>query len=67
MAAKKKPVDEVTIADLGLDPGDVGDAGSRQEIVDVVAAAEREAGEIVTDEGDGFEKIILFLSELKVI
>ena len=67
MAAKKKPVDEVTVADLGLDPGDVGDAGSRQEIVDVVAATEREAGEIVTDEGDGFEKIISFLSELKVI
>lgn len=67
MAAKKKPVDEVTVADLGLDAGEIGAAGSGQEIVDVVAAAEREAGEIITDEGEGFENIVSFLSELKVI
>ncbi len=67
MAAKKKPVDEVTCADLGIDPGTVGAAGSRQEIVNVVDAEAREAGEIVEDEGDGFERIVDFLSELKVI
>jgi electron transfer flavoprotein beta subunit len=67
MAAKSKPVDEVAIADLGLDGSDVGWAGAGQEIVDVTAAPAREAGEIVEDEGDAHEKIIQFLDELKVL
>jgi electron transfer flavoprotein beta subunit len=35
MAAKKKPIDEVGPADLGLDPGAVGAAGSRLEVLSV--------------------------------
>src|SRR5215475_11370760 len=38
MAAKSKPVDEVTVADLGIDAGAVGWAGGGQEIVSVEAA-----------------------------
>jgi electron transfer flavoprotein beta subunit len=67
MAAKNKPVDEVTVADLGLDSGQVGWAGARQEVVDVAAAPEREAGEIIEDEGDAHERIVAFLDELKVL
>ena len=40
MAAKSKPVDELTVADLGLDAGQVGWAGAGQEIVAVEAAPE---------------------------
>ena len=67
MAAKSKPVDEVTVADLGIDAGEVGWAGARQEIVAVDKAEEREAGEIVEDDGEGFTKIVAFLENLKVI
>jgi electron transfer flavoprotein beta subunit len=67
MAAKNKPVDEVSVADLGLDGSAVGWAGARQEIVDVTAAEAREAGEIVEDDGEGYLKIIAFLEGLKVI
>lgn len=67
MAAKSKPVDEVKVADLGLDAGSVGWAGAGQKIVEVVAAEAREAGEIVEDDGEGYAKIISFLSDLKVI
>ncbi|MCP3936813.1 MAG: electron transfer flavoprotein subunit beta/FixA family protein [Actinomycetia bacterium] len=67
MAAKKKPVDQVGIADLGIDASAVGFAGSRQETVAVVDAEAREAGEIVIDEGEGFQRIADFLAELKVI
>ena len=67
MAAKSKPVDEVTVADLGLDAGQVGWAGAGQEIVAVEAAPAREAGEIIEDDGEGFEKIVAFLDDLKVI
>ena len=67
MAAKSKPVDTLTVADLGLDPSEVGATGSRQEITSVTEAEARQAGEIVTDEGDGAERIVQFLEQLKVI
>src|SRR3954466_10298602 len=67
MAAKNKPVEELKVADLGLDAGQVGGSGSGQEIVDVAAAEERKAGEIIEDEGDAHEKIVAFLEQLKVI
>ncbi len=67
MAAKSKPVDQLTVADLGLDTGSVGSAGAGQEIVAVEEAPAREAGEIVEDDGEGFQRVVSFLEELKVI
>ncbi len=67
MAAKSKPVDEVKVADLGIDPSVVGWAGAGQEIVAVDQAEERQAGEIIEDDGEGYAKIIGFLENLKVI
>jgi len=67
MAAKSKPVDEVKVADLGIDPSVVGWAGAGQEIVAVDKAEERQAGEIVEDDGEGFQKIVAYLENLKVI
>ena len=63
MAAKSKPVETRTVADLGP----TCPAGSRQEIVDVVAAEARSSGEIVEDEGDGAARIVAFLEAQKVI
>ena len=67
MAAKSKPVDEVSLGDLGIDSGIVGWAGAGQEIVAVDDAEERQAGEIVEDDGEGYAKIVAFLENLKVI
>jgi len=67
MAAKSKPVDQLTIADLGLDAGQVGWAGAGQQITAVTPAEERAAGEKIVDEGDAHEKIVAFLDQLKVI
>lgn len=67
MAAKSKPVDEVKIADLGIDAGSVGWAGAGQEIVEVAEAEARQAGEIIEDDGEGYAKVVAFLEELKVI
>lgn len=67
MAAKSKPVAELTVADLGIDTAEVGWGGARQTITEVVPAVEREAGEIVEDDGTGHERIIAFLEELKVL
>ncbi|MBW4077492.1 MAG: electron transfer flavoprotein subunit beta/FixA family protein [Acidobacteria bacterium] len=66
MAAKNKPVEVLSVADLGL-AGVVGQAGARQEITDVVVAESRQAGEKYVDEGDGAEKIVAFLESIKVL
>ena len=65
MAAKSKPVEEVTAADLGITP--VGWAGAGQKISNVAQAEARQAGEIIEDDGESFGKIIGFLENLKVI
>ena len=65
MAAKSKPVDQVTAADLGVSPA--GWAGAGQEIVNVGAAEARAAGEVIEDDGEAFAKIVAFLENLKVI
>jgi electron transfer flavoprotein beta subunit len=67
MAAKSKPVDQLTLADLGIDAATVGNAGAGQEIVSVDDAPAREAGEIVEDDGEGYAKIVAYLENLKVI
>ena len=67
MAAKGKPVEELTVSDLGVDAGAVGAGGAGQEVVSVEPAEARKAGEIVVDEGDGYERIVAFLEQLKLI
>jgi electron transfer flavoprotein beta subunit len=67
MAAKSKPVDTLTVADLGLDASQVGQTGARQVITGVTQAESRGSGEIVEDEGDGAQRIVAFLEQLKVV
>jgi electron transfer flavoprotein beta subunit len=66
MAAKSKPLEVLSVADLGLE-GHVGAVGAREEIVAVVAAETRQAGEKYVDEGDGAEKVVAFLESIKVL
>jgi electron transfer flavoprotein beta subunit len=67
MAAKGKPVEELTVGDLGVDAGSVGLAGAGQEVVSVEPAEARKAGEVIVDEGDAHERIVAYLEQLKVI
>jgi len=53
MAAKSKPVTDYTLADLGIDPGEVGAAGATTEVVDFAPRPPRQAGVQVKDPGDG--------------
>jgi electron transfer flavoprotein beta subunit len=66
MAAKSKPVEILSVEDLGL-TGQVGAAGARQEVTSVVAAESRQGGEKHVDEGDGAEKIVAYLESIKVL
>jgi len=67
MAAKKKPLRTVAVADLGLDPAEVGLAGATSEVVDFAPRPPREKGQIVRDEGDGGVRIAEFLATQKII
>ena len=67
MAAKGKPLEELKVADLGIDASQVGWAGAGQKIDSVVNAEARQAGEIIEDDGESHLKIINFLEQLKVI
>lgn len=67
MEAKKKPLTQPSLEDLGVDPKSVGWLGAGQEITQIADAPARQAGEVVEDEGDAHERIVSFLEELKVV
>ena len=64
MAAKKKPLEQWTVADLGLSAEDVA---VKQKVAELVPAEERKAGEKFEDDGTAAAKIADFLAEAKVI
>ena len=65
MAAKSKPVDKPTLADLGLEG--LGGASAGQKIAGVRPAEQRKAGEVIEDDGTGAQRIVDFLAAQKVI
>ena len=67
MAAKKKPVETWSLADLGLDAGSVGLAAAWTKVESFAKRPPREKGQIVIDEGDGGTKLAEFLSAQKFI
>jgi electron transfer flavoprotein beta subunit len=67
MAAKKKPVDTLTIADLGIEPALVGTGAAWSVVADFAARPPKPPGTVVTDEGDGGQKIAAYLTEHKFI
>jgi electron transfer flavoprotein beta subunit len=67
MAAKKKPVETLTLADLGIEAGDVGLGGAWSTVESFEAAPPRQAGTVVKDEGDGAAKLAEFLATKKFI
>ncbi|HEX2498863.1 MAG TPA: electron transfer flavoprotein subunit beta/FixA family protein [Actinomycetes bacterium] len=67
MAAKKKQIDALTLADLELEPGQVGLAASWTAVNEFAARPPRAAGTIVKDDGDGGAKLADFLAEQKFI
>jgi electron transfer flavoprotein beta subunit len=67
MAAKKKPVTTTTIGDAGIDAGEVGLANANSTVTASRPRPPREAGQVVTDEGDGGAKLVEYLVGQKLI
>lgn len=61
--AKKKPVDQLSLGDLGLSL----ESAASQSVDGINDAPQRGAGEVVSDDGTGAQKIADFLGQAKVI
>jgi len=67
MAAKKKPVESWSLADLGVDAGQVGLDAAWTKVESFTARPPRSQGEVVADEGDGGTKLAEFLASRKFV
>jgi electron transfer flavoprotein beta subunit len=68
MAAKKKPVETWSLADLGVDASQIGLDAAYTQVVAAEARPPRTAGEIVKDEdGSGAKALVDFLASKKFV
>jgi electron transfer flavoprotein beta subunit len=67
MAAKKKPVEVLSLADLGIGPGQAGAAAARTVVREITPRPPRQAGERVSDDGSGGAVLADFLTAQKFI
>ncbi|TQM11174.1 electron transfer flavoprotein subunit beta/FixA family protein [Pseudonocardia kunmingensis] len=67
MAAKKKPVATIGLADAGIDGSEVGLASALSTVTSSQPKPPKSAGEKVEDEGDGGAKIAAYLVSQKLI
>jgi electron transfer flavoprotein beta subunit len=67
MAAKKKPLTTLTVADAGIEVANVGLGGSGTAVEEFAARPPKQAGTVVKDEGDGGNKLAEFLASQKII
>jgi electron transfer flavoprotein beta subunit len=65
MAAKKKPVETLAVADLGV--ADVGLSAAWSTVVEAAPKPPRAAGQRVDDEGDGGTKVAEYLVSQKLV
>ena len=67
--ARKKPFNQWTVADVGLDAADVGAAGAKLEVVEILPPPERPPGRIVPGEpAEAAKEVVRLLrEEAKVI
>jgi len=61
MAARQRPVEAWDLADLGVDPALVGDAGARTRVTEASPRPARPEVEIVVDKGEGGRALAEFL------
>ena len=67
MAAKKKKVTTLSLADAGLDASQVGAAGALTSVVAATPKPPKSAGEKVVDGGDGGAQVAAFLVAQKLV
>jgi electron transfer flavoprotein beta subunit len=64
MQAKQKPLERLSVSDLGLSAEDVK---ATQEVMGIEPVPEKEAGEVIEDGAEAPERVVQFLKEAKVL
>jgi len=67
MAAKKKPVQTLSLADLGISADEVGWAGATSTVLEHSKRPPRSAGTRITDEGTAGAQLVEFLAAEKFV
>jgi electron transfer flavoprotein beta subunit len=67
MAAKKKPQDVKSLADIGVDPSEAGEAGSRTTVANLNPPPSRGDTLKIEDDGSAAQQILDFLVERKLV
>jgi electron transfer flavoprotein beta subunit len=67
MAARKTPVQTLTLADLEVDPGAVGAAGARTEVLEAAPRPPRTDRVLVSDDGEAGTRLAAWLVERDLV
>jgi electron transfer flavoprotein beta subunit len=67
MGAKKKPFDTLSLGDIGVDPSDAGEAGSKTEVLALGEPPSRGDARKIEDDGSAAQQIVDFLAEKRLV
>jgi electron transfer flavoprotein beta subunit len=67
MGAKKKPLEVLSLADLGIDPSEAGDPGSKTEVLGFAPPPTRANSTKIDDEGQAAQAILDYLAEKQLV
>jgi electron transfer flavoprotein beta subunit len=67
MGAKKKPFDTLSLADLGIDAAEAGEAGSKTEVLALGEPPSRGDARKIEDDGNAAQAIVDFLAEKRLV
>ncbi|MBE3557793.1 MAG: electron transfer flavoprotein subunit beta/FixA family protein [Ktedonobacteraceae bacterium] len=67
MGAKKKPFKQLSLADLGIDASQIGEAGARERVLSIGQAEARAAGQVIKDDGNAAQYIADFLQRYQLL
>ncbi len=67
MGAKKKPFIQLSLADLGIDASEVGEAGARERVMAIGKVEARAAGQVIKDDGSAAQAIADFLQRYQLL
>ncbi|MBV9713571.1 MAG: electron transfer flavoprotein subunit alpha, partial [Ktedonobacteraceae bacterium] len=62
-----KPFSQLKLADLDIDPAQVGEAGARERVLTIGTAEARAAGQVIKDDGNAAQHIADFLQKYQLI
>jgi electron transfer flavoprotein beta subunit len=67
MGAKKKPAEEVSLAEVGVEPDRAGEAGSKTAVLELGPPPPRGDQVKIEDDGNAAEKIVDYLAEKRLL